>query len=91
MECFSGFIFLSSSLDREGSKAHPKLGRQSTEGIHLTTLYILGLFGLMQRVLCGLICAKMKNDVHGGYGIAPRILLGCTFTTGIEQARFDPR
>ncbi|KAL9634823.1 MAG: hypothetical protein Q9164_003854 [Protoblastenia rupestris] len=64
-------------------------GVHFVEGLHWTKLYALGLTGLLLGVLFGVLWAKLRDDVQGGFGIAACIMLGFTFTVGIVQAAFD--
>ncbi|KAL9629934.1 MAG: hypothetical protein Q9164_006654 [Protoblastenia rupestris] len=65
-------------------------GVHFVEGLHWTKLYALGLTGLLLGVLFGVLWAKLRDDVQGGFGIAACIMLGFTFTVGIVQAAFEP-
>ena len=66
-------------------------GVHFSEGLNWLLLYILGLIGLGLGILFGVLWAKFKNDVQGGFGIAACIMLGFTFTIGIIQAALEQR
>lgn len=66
-------------------------GVHFSEGLNWLLLYILGLLGLSLGILFGVLWAKFKNDVQGGFGIAACIMLGFTFTVGIVQAAFEQK
>ena len=66
-------------------------GVHFSEGLNWLLLYILGLLGLSLGILFGVLWAKFKNDVQGGFGIAACIMLGFSFTVGIVQAAFEEK